>query len=120
MTHSLAMSLMFVLSICAAGCDRSGGTPPSPVYDAAVPPDIAYGRCWGMGADCRHDWNCGGSTCQQGICCDGDLDPVTCVCHCNGGPPCVTGTACCTSFYKADPEWNVLKCRKPDVCRGPL
>ena len=112
----LTVFLVFLVGALAA-CDHNA-LPALP--DAAMPPDLEV-NCWrGTSSRCSGDWNCSPplSTCQLGVCCTGIMDPSTCVCHCNGGPPCFPGWACCygNTDRKSVTDPEVLKCRNEQDC----
>lgn len=57
--------------------------------------------CWPRNpGDPQADCPGAGYTCQHGVCCSGELDPVTCDCRCPGNNPCheirgIEETRCC-------------------------
>src|SRR5215470_14825359 len=99
---------------------------------APVPPDAGSGaplrfkppgRCFGKPAKCAADSQCGPpfSTCQEGTCCSGTIDPETCACSCANGPACGPNELCCAGGEWSEPESRgVLKCRPRRDCYGPL
>lgn len=63
--------------------------------------------------------DCGGGSwtkCQLGACCPGEIDPITCICRCNGAPPCTGNLQCCTA--KGAESDGGLACRHVFDCRG--
>ncbi len=91
-------------TIIEAAISKDGGktysgpfNPPDAGRDAA-PRFTPPGKCFGKPSRCISDAQCGPpfSTCQEGACCSGIINPETCVCTCAGGPPCPTEQACCT------------------------
>lgn len=88
-------------------------SPVGPCYEVARKANLG---CYGLGS-------CGTfQRCQLGRCCSGVIDPKTCICHCNGGPPCDEwkGDLCCDGLAKKrlprPPDLGVLKCRAQDEC----
>lgn len=124
-----ALAALFAL-LQATACARSP-VPTTPPQDLAGETDLAgrrdmafgAGRCFGKGPgiSCSVESpNCGAPfvTCQEGKCCSGIIDPETCVCHCNGGPPCDRGTElCCVGGMNRNlADQGVLRCRWADDC----
>jgi hypothetical protein len=66
---------------------------------------------------CTRDTDCDAyTTCQRGWCCSGVLDPLTCACSCNGGPPCdPTSQLCCPEDPRAVTP-GPLSCRDRYLC----
>lgn len=149
MTQNAKLSLVFValLALGCNRNGLAGGSPPAPDLALApvVPGDLstvggpdlslpdltiaalgdlawaAPGRCYGKPSRCQNDAPCGPplATCQEGTCCTGVLDPVTCICHCNGGLPCQADLFCCTGNSRSPvQDRDVLKCRVQDTCVG--
>ncbi len=78
--------------------------------------DLHLANCSGGVRRCAADDYCRPTqTCQSGFCCSGELDPTSCVCHCNGGAPCEpTNQACCEGdpkHWPPLPDVGQLKCR---------
>ena len=112
------------LALALSGCPRAPvGKPPPDAGPQAPPRFKPPGKCFGKPSKCVSDAQCGPpfSTCQEGTCCSGTLDPETCVCRCGSGPACATGELCCPGGeWVEQPDRGVLKCRPVDQCYGPL
>lgn len=124
--HALLVILLGALGLAlsAGGCTRGPvGRPPPDAGPEAPPRFKPPGRCFGKTSKCASDAQCGPpfSTCQEGACCSGTLDPETCVCRCGAGPECRTGELCCPgTAWTEEGSRGVLKCRPLDDCFGPL
>ncbi len=112
--------LLVAFALALEGCPAKGKAPPEPGPMARAkftPP----GRCFGKKSRCATDAQCAPpfSTCQEGTCCSGVLDPETCTCRCAGGPPCSDGEMCCTGG-DGKRDAGKLECRPMKECYGPL
>ncbi len=88
-------------------------------------PFQAPGRCFGKPSKCVSDGQCAPplSLCQEGTCCSGELDPLTCACSCGGGPACGPGELCCPGGPEElalgkEQTAPALKCRPVRECFG--
>jgi hypothetical protein len=99
----LAVLLLLIpILVALAGCPR---TPAGPTLDRATlakgqhlsRPFTQPGRCFGKPSRCVSDGQCAPpfSLCQEGTCCSGQIDPVTCECRCGNGPACGPRELCC-------------------------
>jgi hypothetical protein len=123
--RSRIAGFVFGCVLVSGACQRS-----APIGDFGASPDArnagdasdAVPKCFKTGKFFRCDTGnaCGDfHTCQHGVCCSGELDPETCVCHCAGGTPCFPAV-CCTGDPNAFPvpsDVGTLKCRVADECR---
>ena len=123
--------VLLVIGMVALACNRSQlpARTPDAATDLAVAYDLATsgrGRCWRTPnyATCDAEGHCPEPpfiSCQEGMCCSGEVDPATCICHCNGGPPCeatVEGDSwCCRGGTGHNlTDRGVLKCRLFSTC----
>lgn len=89
---------------------------------AGASENVTVGKCFArVGAGCQSDSGCRPpfSTCQQGTCCSGELDPETCRCHCAGGPGCQPGYWCCPGHPNHVPpveKLGTVMCRPRTDC----
>jgi hypothetical protein len=112
--------LAALLALAVVACSEKGRPPLEAGRDAA-PRFTPPGKCFGKPSKCISDAQCGPpfSTCQEGACCSGIIDPETCVCTCAGGPACPAGQACCTGDGRGSAARGALKCRDLEECFGP-
>ena len=99
---------------CGDGCaakrsPRDAGPEPPPRF-------VLPGKCFGKPSKCRHDIDCGPpfSTCQEGTCCSGAIDPASCACTCGDAGTCAGHELCCPG------ESGALTCRPARECYEPL
>lgn len=114
-------AMAFALAL--PGCQRGPVGKPPPDAGPQAPPRFAPpGKCFGKPSRCESDAQCGPpfSTCQEGTCCSGTLDPETCACRCGSGPECAAGELCCPGGEWSKPKERGLRCRPLDECFGPL
>jgi hypothetical protein len=114
------LALAFALALPA--CQRGpAGRPPPDAGPQAPPRFKPPGKCFGKPARCETDAQCGPpfSTCQEGTCCSGTLDPETCECRCGSGPACGPGELCCPGGEWVKEKDRGLRCRPVDECYGP-
>jgi hypothetical protein len=96
----LAILLLIVFAL-PASCTRASKEKPSKAEIAKgqhlAKPFAAPGRCFGKPSKCVSDGQCAPpfSLCQEGTCCSGQIDPVTCECRCGNGPACGPRELCC-------------------------
>jgi len=121
-----SVSILFALALLA--CARAPSQP-SPEEIARGQhlerPFAPPGRCFGKPSKCVSDGQCAPplSLCQEGTCCSGELDPVTCQCSCAGGPACGPAELCCDlpadgiALGKSEQERG-LRCRPVRECFG--
>lgn len=128
----LAVLLLAVLAL-AAGCTRAAKEKLSKEEIAKgqhlAQPFAAPGRCFGKPSKCVSDGQCAPpfSLCQEGTCCSGTIDPVTCECRCGNGPPCGPRELCCelpASVPRVEQTSSAeqptgLRCRPVRECFGP-
>lgn len=143
MNRRIAAAAVLLLTV---GCHRDtdiggGGGHRSPdlaaVPDLAPVPDLATVDGSAMScrdknpnlARCNTDGGCDSfQKCVLGVCCGGELDPVSCVCRCAGREcvpwtPGLRGEACCTGLeggkrckLPVPPNPGVLMCRPREDC----
>ncbi|HSS77779.1 MAG TPA: hypothetical protein VLV54_13685 [Thermoanaerobaculia bacterium] len=124
---------VLLLLLGFAGCTRGSQQELSKAEIAKgqhlAKPFTAPGRCFGKPSKCVSDGQCAPpfSLCQEGTCCSGQIDPVTCECRCGDGPACGPRELCCplpassrTSDMtsSAEPQAGLL-CRPVRECFGP-
>jgi hypothetical protein len=97
---ALLLLLVLLVVVIPAGCTRA----PKELSKAEIAkgqhlamPFTAPGRCFGKPSKCVSDGQCAPpfSLCQEGTCCSGQIDPVTCECRCGDGPVCGPRELCC-------------------------
>ena len=107
-----------LLLLAAMGCDRSHRIAPAELAKGQhlARPFTAPAPCFGKPSQCVSDGQCAPplSICQEGTCCSGDLDPVTCECRCGGGPACGSGELCCAPPPDAQPRSVEGQKNQPD------
>jgi hypothetical protein len=96
--------LVLLLALALAACSRAPagkGNQPTAAELAKgqhlARPFAPPGRCFGKPSRCISDGQCAPpfSLCQEGTCCSGQIDPVTCECRCGDGPACGPRELCC-------------------------
>ncbi len=127
----LLLSLLLILLV--AGCARAHQRELSKEEIAKgqhlAKPFAAPGRCFGKPSKCVSDGQCAPpfSLCQEGACCSGTIDPITCECHCGTGPACGPRELCCDLpepsrsplTSAAEQQTPGLRCRPARECFGP-
>src|SRR6266478_1399216 len=120
MRRNICIWLALGFAALAMPSCRPRGAPPPADAGAGTPPRFTPpGRCFGKPMKCAADSQCAPpfSTCQEGTCCSGAIDPVTCACTCAGGPACGPNELCCAGGEWSAPEdRRVLKCRPRRDC----
>jgi len=128
----LAVLLLVVFTL-AAGCTRGAKEKLSKEEIAKgqhlAKPFAAPGRCFGKPSKCVSDAQCAPpfSLCQEGTCCSGTIDPVTCECRCGNGPACGPRELCCelpasvprVEQTSSAEQQTGLRCRPVRECFGP-
>jgi len=128
----LAVLLLVVFTL-AAGCTRGAKEKLSKEEIAKgqhlAKPFAAPGRCFGKPSKCVSDAQCAPpfSLCQEGTCCSGTIDPVTCECRCGYGPACGPRELCCelpasvprVEQTSSAEQQTGLRCRPVRECFGP-
>ncbi|MEA2604904.1 MAG: hypothetical protein QOF89_5896 [Acidobacteriota bacterium] len=128
----LAVLLLIVFAI-PAGCTRASKEGPSKEEIAKgqhlAKPFAPPGRCFGKPSKCVSDGQCAPpfSLCQEGTCCSGQIDPVTCECRCGNGPACGPRELCCDlpastpriEQTSSAEQQTGLRCRPVRECFGP-
>ena len=110
------------LDMAAVGPDLARTYDLGHTVDLTPPPDLAFkppGKCFAKAgaASCKRDSDCGSfASCQEGICCSGNLDPNDCSCHCAGGAECTGGQLCCPGRCWFAPDLGVTRCRPQNEC----
>jgi len=124
--HSVLLLLAVIAASLACARAPSKPTPEELARGQHLErPFAPPGRCFGKPSKCVSDGQCAPplSLCQEGACCSGELDPVTCVCSCGGGPACGPTELCCDlpadaiALGKSEEERG-LRCRPLRECFG--
>ncbi len=96
----LVGSIVATCLLAALACSRQA--PPPSAQEIAkgqhlARPFASPGRCFGKPSKCVSDGQCAPpfSLCQEGACCSGTIDPVTCACTCGGAAACGPRELCC-------------------------
>ena len=133
--HHRRFAVLLALALALAGCSRvpaGKGNQPTAAELAKgqhlARPFAPPGRCFGKPSRCISDGQCAPpfSLCQEGTCCSGQLDPVTCECRCGDGPACGPRELCCdlpagslTSALQSESAAKPgLRCRPVRECFG--
>ena len=123
----LLTALLFLLPAACARAPQQDAAALAKGQHLAIP-FTAPGRCFGKPSKCVSDGQCAPpfSLCQEGACCSGKIDPVTCECRCGDGPACGPRELCCElpaaeprNPQVSSPEKQAgLRCRPVRECFG--
>jgi hypothetical protein len=123
--HLLTALLFLLLAACARAPQPDANTLAKGQHLSM--PFKSPGRCFGKPSKCVSDGQCAPpfSVCQEGACCSGTIDPVTCECRCGNGPACGPRELCCDLPASSPrnpqetPESQAgLRCRPVRECFG--
>jgi hypothetical protein len=123
--HLLTALLFLLLAACARAPQPDASTLAKGQHLSM--PFKSPGRCFGKPSKCVSDGQCAPpfSVCQEGACCSGTIDPVTCECRCGNGPACGPRELCCNppassprSPQETPGSQAGLRCRPARECFG--
>jgi hypothetical protein len=125
----LGLLAVLVAAGCARGHQRELSKEEIAKGQHLAKPFASPGRCFGKPSKCVSDGQCAPpfSLCQEGTCCSGTIDPITCECRCGNGPACGPRELCCDLpaasrsplTSEAGQQSNGLRCRPARECFGP-